>query len=121
MSISPELREFVVDQLAPAGASARNMFGGVGVFCDGVMMGFLFEDRVYFKVDDENRPDYQAAGMEPLLYTPRGTVTNSYYEVPPEILEDTDEVLVWASRAVAAAARAKSGRSRGRRGGRRRP
>jgi len=41
------------------------MFGGYGLRSGGVFFGIVHKGRLYFKVDDASRPDYQAAGSEP--------------------------------------------------------
>ena len=45
--------------------TSKNMFGGVGLYADGYYFALMAEDRLYFKVDDSNRPDFEAAAMEP--------------------------------------------------------
>jgi DNA transformation protein len=50
----------VLDQLAEVGAiTSRAMFGGV-LYCRGVFFGIIARDVLYLKVDDANRPDYEA-------------------------------------------------------------
>lgn len=80
------------------------MFSGVGLYSAGLFFGLLFKDRLYFKTDDASRPDYESRGSEgfrPRPNTKRDKMT--YYTVPAEILEDGDELVKWARRAVAAA------------------
>ena len=101
--------DFVLEQLEPlGGAGARRMFGGVGLFRDGLMFGLIAADTLYLKVDDENRGDYEAAGTGPFLYTREGReIALSYYEAPAELFDDADELSAWARRAFEAAMRAK--------------
>ncbi len=101
--------DFVLEQLEPlGGASARRMFGGVGLFRDGLMFGLIATDTLYLKVDDGNRGDYEAAGTGPFLYTREGReIALSYYEAPAELFDDADELSAWARRAFEAAMRAK--------------
>ena len=59
MAISEEFVEYVLDQFAAwDDVSARKMFGGAGLYCDGVMFGLIADDVAYLKVDDSNRDDY---------------------------------------------------------------
>src|SRR5262245_36722296 len=45
---------FLREQLAPLGrVTLRRMCGRTGVFCDGVMLGMVRDDILYFRVDDE--------------------------------------------------------------------
>ena len=112
-----ELLDHLVDQLAPLGdARGRPMFGGYGVYLDGLIIGIIAFDSFYLKVDDENRPDFEAAGSTPFSYdTKAGTNTiTAYWEVPADILEDPDQLRAWALKALAVSRRAgaKSARKR---------
>ena len=90
MAVTPGYRHFVIESLEQVfQISARNMFGGVGLYADGVFLALIGDDRLYFKVDDSNRSDLEAAGMEP--FRPHVTsATMHYYEVPIDVLEDAD-------------------------------
>jgi len=109
----------VADQFAGFGAvEPRRMFGGHGLFHDGLMFAIVADDVLYLKVDRENVEDFQSRGLSPFGYVSRGRrVTMSYYQAPAEILEDPLEAVAWARRAYDAALRAKAtrpGRGRGR-------
>src|SRR3984885_6131548 len=101
-----EYLEYVLEQLAELpGGRSRRMFSGAGLYQDEVFFGLLFDDTLYFKVNDSNRPDYEARGMAQFRpYEDRPLVSFSYYEVPAEVLEDRDQLIAWARRSVAAAA-----------------
>ena len=104
MASSPEFRDHVLDLLAPLGAvTARAMFGGAGIFRDGRMFALISKDVLYFKADHVNRGEYEAAGMESFGRMP-------YFQVPIDIMEDTDEIRDWAGRACEAEARADKGK-----------
>jgi DNA transformation protein len=109
MPVSPSFKAFVLDQLsAVAPVSSRAMFGGVGVYAEGIFFALMDDDRLYFKVDDATRPRYEAAGMGPFDPFKNGEqVMNGYYEVPGEALEDEDRLPEWMREALAVAARAK--------------
>ena len=113
MPVSEEYLDYVVDQLGCIGeVSAKRMFGGVGLYHDGLFFGLIASDALYFKVDDENQPAYERAGAR--AFQPYGEESYSmgYYEVPVDVLEDLDQLRVWARGAVAAAARKASSRKR---------
>jgi DNA transformation protein and related proteins len=102
MAVSREYLEYIIDQLNAFGSvDARRMFGGAGIYHDGVFFGLVADDNLYFKVDDGNRADYEAAGSGP--FRPFGTYSMSFYEVPADVLEDSDDLKKWATKAVAAA------------------
>jgi DNA transformation protein len=89
-------KDFVLDQLRPVRAVAcRAMFGGYGLYRDGVFFGCIYRDRLYFRTDATTRPEYLAHGMKPFRPNPRQTLT-SYYEVPVEVLEDPERLVRWA-------------------------
>ena len=61
MVASDAFAEFLREQLAPLGRlTMRRMFGKTGVFCDGVMLGMVTENTLYFRVDEENRVIFRA-------------------------------------------------------------
>ena len=112
MAVSEEYLAYVVEQLADWGPLvSKKMFGGVGLFREGMMFGLLANDTAYLKTDDVNRADYEAAGMEAFhpFEGKKRAMTMPYYEIPADILEDTDRLAEWADRAFAAAVRAKRG------------
>jgi DNA transformation protein len=99
-------KAFVLDQLsALSELRARAMFGGHGLYSGDRFFGILDEGRVFFKVDDITRAAYESRGMPPFTYEMKGRVmTMSYYEVPPDVLEDRNEAFVWANQAIQVAA-----------------
>jgi DNA transformation protein len=99
-------RDHILDQLLPLGdVRARAMFGGHGLYCDGLFFAALAGNRLYFKVDDESRRDYIARGLAPFMPTP-GQTMSSYYEVPPEVIDNQPVLLDWATTAVGVARQA---------------
>lgn len=116
MPFSEEYRAYVADLLAPLGpVTTRRMFGGVGLFYRGRMFGLIADDVLYFKADDGNRPDFEAAGAEPFAYDAASgkRVVMAYWRVPDEVLENENDCLAWARKAADAALRsdaAKPGR-----------
>jgi DNA transformation protein len=102
----------VIGRLLPLGpVTARRMFGGFGIYLDEVMFGLIAWNRLYFKVDDGNRVDYEGAGSEPFSYQGRNRpVSMSYWWVPQGVYDDTDALVAWAEKAMDAARRAKAAR-----------
>lgn len=91
----------------------RRMFGGHGLFHDGLMFGLVADDTLYLKADDDTVPHFEERGMERFAYTKAGKVVKlSYYTAPEEIFDDPSEAAVWGRRAFEAALRAdrKTGR-----------
>jgi DNA transformation protein len=111
MAVSDQFRDYVLDQLQAAGrVTARRMFGGVGLYLDGLFFALVDDDTLYFKADDSNRARYERAGSKPFCpYPDRPDQSMGYWQVPAEVLEDTGELATWAREAmmVALAARTK--------------
>jgi DNA transformation protein len=95
----------IADRLVAMGpVRARRMFGGHGIFLDGVMFGLVWRETVYFKVGDPNRADYEKAGAKFFTYD-RGPkrVSMSYMTVPEKVLGDGATLARWGERALAVA------------------
>jgi DNA transformation protein len=106
----PKRNEFcdhVVDLLSPLGeASYRFMFGGYGIYLDGLMVGIVADERLLLRADDENRPEYEARGIGPFQpYPEKGMGTMPYYAVPDDVFEDPEELARWVARSREAAVR----------------
>lgn len=115
LRVSDGFRAFVLDQLGELGGVVpRPMFGGVGLYRDGLFFGIVAGDVLYLKVDDRTRRGYVAAGMPPFKPYAQRSGTMQYYAVPPAVLESASDLASWAKKAVAVAARAAgtSGRKR---------
>ncbi|HUU63336.1 MAG TPA: TfoX/Sxy family protein [Dehalococcoidia bacterium] len=103
MPVNEGYREYVMERLECVGqVTARSMFGGVGIYFEGLFCALIAEDVLYFKVDDVNRADYEAAGMGPFR---SGGQTMQFYEVPADVLEDEGNLRLWAGKALDVAGR----------------
>ena len=108
MVASETYAEFLREQLAPLGrVTLRRMFGKTGVFCDGVMLGMVTENTLYFRVDEENRETFrEAEAFPPLNYAKKGQLIDlAFWRVPERLFDEPDEMLEWARGALAAARR----------------
>jgi DNA transformation protein len=100
--------EFLREQLAPLGRiTMRRMFGKSGVFCDGLMLGMVRGNTLYFRVDDDNRMAFkEAESFPPLNYEKKGgTIDLSFWRAPERLFDEPDELVTWARAALAAARR----------------
>jgi DNA transformation protein len=87
MPFSEEYLDYVLDQLKSIGpVIARKMFGGVGLYWNGVFFALIADDTLYFKVDDSNRSDYEAVGMGPFKPFAEKSYAMQYYEVPADVV-----------------------------------
>lgn len=108
MVASETYAEFLREQLASLGRiTLRRMFGKTGVFCDGVMLGMVTENTLYFRVDDENREIFrEAEAFPPLNYAKQGqTIDLAFWRVPERLFDEPDGLAAWARAALAAAHR----------------
>ena len=83
--------DYVVDKLSGLGeVHSRAMFGGYGIFSEGLMFAMISDGVLYFKVDNSNREMYEKAGSSKF---PHGI---SYWEVPTDVFEDNARLYEWA-------------------------
>ena len=115
MVASASFAELLREQLAPLGRmTMRRMFGKTGVFCDGLMLGMVRDDTLYFRVDEGNRAAFkEAEAFPPLNYEKKGgTIDLSFWRAPERLFDEPDELVAWARAALAAARRVAAKRGR---------
>ena len=114
MAVSPSFRTYILEQLGRSvgGIRARNMFGGVGIYGEEFFFALIDDDTLYFKVDESNRPDFEARGMGPFQPYGEEGETMGYYRVPEDLLEDPEVLGQWAEKAINVARRARGRSSR---------
>jgi len=115
MPVSPHEQEFasyVVDLMQSVGpVNAKRMFGGHGIFLEGLMFALIADRTLYLKVDKESENQFKARELGAFTYHKKGKeYSMSYYQAPEETLEDAEEMNVWANKAYAAALRAAAGK-----------
>jgi DNA transformation protein len=83
--------DYIVEKLSGLGdVHNRAMFGGYGIFHEGLMFALISDGVLYFKVNDSNREMYEKAGSSKFGHG------ISYWEVPTEVFEDTARLYEWA-------------------------
>ena len=75
------------------------MFGGFGLYQDETFFGIVHKGKLFFKVDESTVATYRKRKMKPFRPNAKQTL-KSYYQVPVEVIEDADELCVWARRAI---------------------
>jgi DNA transformation protein len=108
VSTSAEFLEFIAEQMTEFGpVSVRRMFGGAGIFRDGLMFALIVGEDLYFKADAQTQPAFEAEGLDPFTYAtkkqPRTVM--SYWRAPARCLDDGDEMTKWCRDAFAVALR----------------
>ena len=106
--MSDEFIDYVMELLGPFGTvRTRRMFGGHGVYLDGLMFALVFDDALYLKADEMNRIEYEQAGCEIFGYARQGKrATLNFFRAPEDAMESPQLMLPWARSAYAAALRA---------------
>ena len=106
MPVSSDYFSYVIEQLAGVPrVTSRRMFGGIGLYSDGLFFGLIDNDTLFFKVNDSNRGDYVARNMPAFRPFPdKPDLSMSYFAVPVDALEDRDELAIWARKSIAVAA-----------------
>lgn len=90
--------------------SSRAMFGGFGLYKNGIMFGLVSDDEVFFKVDIHTIPKYEMIGSRPFTYVhnDKKQITLSYWLVPSDVLENREQVCLWIEESYQVALRAKT-------------
>ena len=104
--------------LEPLGkVSVRRMFGGHGVYVDGLFIAIVDEGRAWFKADAQTEADFAAAGCSPFVFEARGgrEVPTSYWSLPESALDSPEDMQPWARKAIAAALRKPAAKKRAKR------
>ncbi|MDO9073166.1 MAG: TfoX/Sxy family protein [Rubrivivax sp.] len=109
----PPFVEHCLELLSPLGAvHARRMFGGFGLYADGLFVALIAAERLYLKADATTRAHFSAAGCTPFVYNGDGkSVTLAYWTVPPEALESPAQMQAWARLALQAALAARAAKA----------
>jgi DNA transformation protein len=100
--------DYLHELLEPLGRiGVRRMFGGHGLYCDGLFFAIVVDSRLYVKVDAQSRAAFEAAGSVPFVYRARGkTVEMSYWNLPESAMDSAEDMRPWARLALDAAQRA---------------
>ena len=89
-----------------APVSARRMFGGHGLYHEGLMFAIVMDQRLYLKTDEINRPEFEALGLSPFTYAMKGKdVALSYWAAPDAIFDAPEDAVRWAKSSWDAALR----------------
>jgi DNA transformation protein len=100
----PERLKELLSAFGPV--AIRRMFGGVGIFAEGIMFALVYDGELYLKADAETIPAYRTEGSGPFAYGAKGRrIVMSYWQLPDRLLDDADELAQWARSALRAAQR----------------
>ena len=100
--------DHIVEMFAGFGPVAvRRMFGGAGIFADGLMIGIVHQGVVYLKADDATRPEFEREELGTFTYAIKGgeRALMSYWRMPERLYDEPDELARWAGAALTCARR----------------
>ena len=124
MAVSRAQIAFAEELFGALGVSTRRMFGGAGLYAEGVMFALIDGDEViYLKADDALRAELAAEGSTPWVYTypsgPRAgqAMETGYMSLPDSALDEPDAACAWGRRALDVALRARAAKPPKRRKG----
>jgi len=87
----------------------KRMFGGAGVFRDGLMFAMVIDDALWLKVDDAFKKELKAEGSAPFIWEPKTgprvgeKIDLGYWRLPDAALDDPDDAVKWGRKALAIA------------------
>tara|TARA_R110001606_G_scaffold278903_1_gene427461 strand:- start:1848 stop:2216 length:369 start_codon:yes stop_codon:yes gene_type:complete len=106
--------DFVADLFAPLGdVRIKRMFGGAGVYAQGVMFALLADDVIYLKTDAALRSALEAEGGEAFVWerpSDGKRMEMGYVSLPSAAMDDADDASAWGRRALSVALAAKKSR-----------
>lgn len=110
MPITKEYVEYLADLFSVVSdTNVKKMFGGVGVFRHGLMFAIsLKSGKIALKADEETIPAFEAQGCTAWVYenAESGKIVNmGYWYAPEHILDDPEELEIWAMKAFETAVR----------------
>lgn len=86
----------------------KRMFGGKGIYHQGVIIALDLFDEIMLKADAESAPQFAEAGARQWVYQREGKspVAMPYWSIPEEAYDDPDEMAKWVRLAWEAGIRA---------------
>ena len=104
MKPSKNFHDYVMGDVFSAipGVTSRAMFGGYGIYKDGIIFAIIAKGVLYFKADEKTQKEFKKFGSEPFVYMSHGNklMTMSYWQLPEEVMEDHMQLEEWVKRAV---------------------
>jgi DNA transformation protein and related proteins len=98
----------------PFGAvEVKRMFGGYGIYADGLCFAIQPKGEVFLKADPLSEPIFSAAGSSPFVFEAKGKpMTTSFWRLPAAAYDDREELRRWASLGLEAARRSAAAKAK---------
>jgi len=101
MALNEEFKNFILDQLKDIGElETKRMFGGLALLYHGSAFAKIKHDKVWLKVDDSNRANFEQMGMKQYIYGKDNSHKLNFYETPIEVIEDRDKLKDWVKKSI---------------------
>jgi DNA transformation protein len=104
----------IVETMSAFGpVESKAMFGGWGLYHQGVFFALVAADMLYLKSDNENAAQFDAENLPAFVYESKvgERITMSYRAAPAEALESPAVMATWARLGYGAALRAAAQRA----------
>jgi DNA transformation protein len=113
MTVQAQYLAYIVEQLARLPSLRSNrMFGGIGLYSDGLFFGLIDDDTLFFKTNDSNIAPYRERQMPRFMPFPdRPEAVLGYHQVPADVIEDAETLVDWARKSVAVALSAQAAKT----------
>lgn len=99
----------ISDMFAGVGpVTVKRMFGGKGIYCQGIIVAVEVDGEILLKADSETAPLFANAGATQWAYEGKKKgkpIAMPYWSIPDSALDNPDEMAVWARRAYEAGLR----------------
>ena len=113
MPVQDQYLAFILGQLAGLGSLRSNrMFGAIGLYSREIFFGLIDDDTLFFKTDESNIAPYRERNMRRFMPFPdRPEAVLGYHQVPADVIEDAEQLVNWARKAVDVALRRQAARA----------
>jgi DNA transformation protein len=109
--VDREALEALFEPFGPV--SVKRMFGGAGIYADGLCFALELGGEVFVKVDAETEAVFRDAGSSPFVYHAKGKpMTMAYWRLAAAAYDDSDELRRYAALGLDAARRAAAAKAK---------
>jgi len=108
MAYDPDFGDWVREHFAALGPiEIKRMFGGAGVYANGLIFALLDDGVVWLKADETNAPPLVEAGARQFTFATKDgqALAMAYWSLPESAMDDPDEAVAWARGSIDAALR----------------
>ena len=92
--------------------AVKSMFGGIGIYAEGLLFAIAFEEAIFLRVDEASIPDFERENSVPFVYPLAknhvGRPSRHFWRLPERLYDDPDDLATWAERSLDIARRKKT-------------